>query len=68
MVGQVRVRRPGHASDDGRSLVWAGASVSAQMLVDGSTGEGKLLLFSNELQPEYEQTLREAAVKTAAGL
>jgi len=57
-----------HASDDGRSLVWAGASVSAQMLVDGSTGEGKLLLFSNELQPEYEQTLREAAVKTAAGL
>jgi hypothetical protein len=56
-----------HADADGRSLVWAGESVSAQMLVDATTGEGKLLLFSNELQPEYEQTLREAAVKTAAG-
>jgi hypothetical protein len=38
------------------------------MLVDPATGEGKMLFFSNELQPEYEETLREAARKTAAGL
>jgi hypothetical protein len=57
-----------HVTDDGRSLVWAGQSVSAQMLVDPATGEGKMLFFSNELQPEYEETLREAARKTAAGM
>lgn len=56
-----------HPDADGRSLVWPGAAVSAQMLVDTATGEGKLLLFSNELQPEYEQTVREAAAKTAEG-
>ena len=52
----------------GRSLVWPGEKVSAQMLVDTSSGEAKTLFFSNELQPEYEQTLREAAAKTAAGM
>lgn len=57
-----------HVTDDGRSLVWAGQAVSAQMLVHPVTGEGKMLFFSNELQPEYEETLREAARKTAAGL
>jgi hypothetical protein len=57
-----------HADGAGRSLVWPGAAVSAQLVVDGATGEGRLLFFSNELQPEYEQTLREAAAKTAAGL
>lgn len=56
-----------HADEAGRSLVWPGSSVSAQLVVDGATGEGRLLFFSNELQPEYEQTLREAAAKTAAG-
>ena len=56
------------ADDAGRSLVWPGSSVSAQLVVDGATGEGRLLFFSNELQPEYEQTSREAAAKTAAGL
>ena len=57
-----------HTAGDGKSLVWAGESVSAHMLVDPSTGEGKTIFFSNELQPEYEDTLREAARKTAAGL
>jgi hypothetical protein len=42
--------------------------VSAQLLVNPSTGEGRVVLFSNELQPEYEKTLREAASKTAAQL
>jgi hypothetical protein len=57
-----------HVTDNGRSLVWSGESVSAQMLFQPATGEGKILFFSNELQPEYEETLREAARKTAAGL
>lgn len=57
-----------HAGDSGRSLVWPGEAVSAQLIVDPATGEGRLLFFSNELQPEYEQTMREAAAKTAAGL
>lgn len=57
-----------HGDDSGRSLVWPGKAVSAQMLIDTSSGEGKILFFSNELQPEYEQTLREAAAKTAEGL
>jgi len=56
-----------HAGDAGRSLVWPGEAVSAQLLLQPSTGEGRLLLFSNDLQPEYEQTLREAARKTAEG-
>ena len=50
----------------GKSLVWAGQNVSAHLLVNASTGEGRVLLFSNELQPEYEASLREAAAKTAS--
>jgi hypothetical protein len=58
---------PPHAGEDGCSLVWPGSKVSAQLQVNPSTGEGRLLLFSNELQPEFEQSLREAARKTAEG-
>lgn len=57
-----------HDGENGRCLVWPGEKVSAQMLVDTASGEGKLLFFSNDLQPEYERTLRDAAAKTAAGL
>lgn len=57
-----------HEDAAGKSLVWAGEAVSAQLLVNASTGEGRVVLFSNELQPEYEACLREAAAKTAAQL
>jgi len=57
-----------HEDAAGKSLVWPGEAVSAQLLVNPSTGEGRVVLFSNELQPEYEKTLREAASKTAAQL
>lgn len=57
---------PPHA--DGDSIVWPGRMVSAQMLLDSANGEGRVLLFSNELQPSYEKSLRDAAAKTAAGL
>jgi len=57
-----------HEDAAGKSLVWPGNAVSAQLLVNPSTGEGRVVLFSNELQPEYEKTLREAASKTAAQL
>jgi hypothetical protein len=48
--------------------VWPGQTVSAQLIVNPSTGEGRVLLFSNELQADYEKSLREAAEKTASGL
>jgi len=57
-----------HEDAAGKSLVWPGAAVSAQLLVNASTGEGRVVLFSNDLQPEYENCLREAASKTAAQL
>ncbi len=57
-----------HEDGSSRSLVWPGQTISAQMLVDSRSGEGKMLFFSNALQPEYEETLREAAAKTAAGM
>ena len=57
-----------HEDGSSRSLVWPGETISAQMLVDSRSGEGKMLFFSNALQPEYEETLREAAAKTAAGM
>jgi len=57
-----------HEDASGKSLVWPGAAVSAHLLFNPSTGEGRVVLFSNELQPEYEKALREAASKTAAQL
>jgi hypothetical protein len=57
---------PPHEDAAGKSLVWPGKAVSAHLLVNASTGEGRVLLFSNELQPEYETSLREAAAKTAS--
>ena len=56
---------PPHEDAAGKSLVWPGQAVSAQLLVTASTGEGRVLLFSNELQPEYEKSLRDAAAKPA---
>lgn len=54
-----------HTDGTGKSLVWPGQAVSAHLLLNPSTGEARVLLFSNELQPEYEKSLREAAAKTA---
>jgi len=59
---------PPHENAAGKSLVWPGQAVSAHLLVNASTGEGRVLLFSNQLQPEYEQSLRDAASKTATQL
>lgn len=59
---------PPHADRATGSLVWPGRMVSAQMVVDSANGEGRVLLFSNELQPAYEKSVRDAAAKTAAGL
>jgi len=57
-----------HKDSAENSWVWPGQAVSAQLIVNPSTGEGRVLLFSNELQPDYERSLREAAEKTATGL
>jgi hypothetical protein len=58
---------PPHESG-GVSVVWPGKLVSAQLQVNEATGEGRVLLFSNQLQLDYERSLREAAAKTAAGM
>lgn len=58
---------PPHANGD-TSLVWPGQHVSAQLQVNPATGEGRALLFSNELQTDYEKSLKESAARTAAGM
>ncbi len=58
---------PPFEGDGGNSLVWPGEAVSAHLQISPS-GEARAVLFSNELQPRYEQCLREAATKTAAGI
>ena len=57
-----------HKDSAENSWVWPGQAVSAQLIVNPSTGEGRVLLFSNELQADYEKSLREAAEKTGTGL
>lgn len=59
---------PPRTGADANTLVWPGSHVSAQMVMNASTGESRAVLFSNALQPEYEKCLGEAAAKTAAGL
>lgn len=58
---------PAFEGDGGSSLVWPGEAVSAHLQIS-SSGEARAVLFSNELQPRYEQCLRDAAAKTAAGI
>lgn len=50
------------------SLVWPGRAVNAHMVVNPCSGESRLLLFSGALQGDYEQSLKQAAVKTSADL
>lgn len=58
---------PAFEGGGGDLLVWLGEVVSAHLQI-GSSGEARAVLFSNELQPRYEQSLRDAAAKTAAGI
>lgn len=58
---------PAEQSEDGDSLVWPGKAVSAHLMLNPS-GEARVVLFSNDLQPEYEKCLREAAAKTAVDI
>lgn len=47
------------------SSVWLGKKVSAQCCVNQSTGEGRALMFDNELQQVYEKSLADVAKKAA---
>lgn len=58
---------PAQASAEGDSLVWPGETVSAHLLLYPA-GEARVVLFGNELQPEYEKCLREAAAQTVANI
>lgn len=59
---------PARACIDANTIVWPGRHVSAQLVINASTGESRAVLFSNRLQPLYEKCLSEAAAQTAAGL
>ncbi|MEI6072724.1 MAG: hypothetical protein WCS31_13095 [Verrucomicrobiae bacterium] len=55
-----------HASKEGDSFVWPGKSASAQLMVNPGTGEGRALIFNNDLQADYEKYSLGAAKKAAA--
>jgi hypothetical protein len=48
------------------SSVWLGKKVSAQYCMNRGTGEGRALMFDNELQQSYEKTINDVAKKAAA--
>ena len=50
------------------SLVWIGKRVTAQYIVSKDTGEGKALMFDNDLQGSYEKIVDEIAQKAALKL
>ncbi len=50
------------------SSVWVGKKVSAQYCINRNTGEGRALMFDNELQQSYEKSLNDVAKKAAQGL
>jgi hypothetical protein len=49
-------------------LVWPGENVSTLLIANPATGEGRMLLFSNEMQSGYESCFLEAAKRTASQL
>jgi len=55
-----------HASKEGDSFVWPGKSARAQLIVNPGTGEGRALIFNNDLQADYEKYSLGAAKKAAA--
>jgi hypothetical protein len=50
------------------SLVWPGKHASAQLIVNPSTGEGRALIFNNDLQADYEAHFSDAAKRAATEL
>ena len=50
---------------EGDMLVWLGDKTTAQMLVSPITGEGRALIFNNDLQADFESYSRDAAKKAA---
>ena len=55
-----------HANEAGDSLVWPGKNASMQLNVNPVTGEGRALIFNNNLQARYEKSFLEAAKKAAS--
>lgn len=56
------------SSDGADSIAWLGKNVSSQLRINPSTGEGRALIFNNELQSDYEAHFSDAAKRTAAEL
>ncbi len=57
-----------HVNKEGNSLVWLGKNASMQLNVNPVTGEGRALIFNNDLQARYEKSFLEAAKKAASEL
>jgi len=54
------------ASRTGDSRVWLGKTSSAQLNVNPATGEGRALIFDNDLQSSYQEFFLESAKKAAS--
>lgn len=65
---EIAYGRSPHVSPAGDSFVWEGENVSAQLNVAPGTGEGRALLFNNDLQSAYEKFFLQAAGSAAAEL
>ena len=55
-----------HVNKEGNSFVWLGKNASMQLNANPATGEGRALIFNNDLQARYEKFSLEAAKKAAA--
>jgi len=51
---------------EGNSFVWLGKNASMQLNANPATGEGRALIFKNDLQARYEKFSLEAAKKAAS--
>ena len=57
-----------HTNKAGNSFVWLGKNASMQLNINPITGEGRALIFNNDLQARYEKHSLEAAKKAASEL
>ena len=55
-----------HVNKEGNSFVWLGKNASMQLNANPATGEGRALIFNNDLQARYEKFSVEAAKKAAS--
>ena len=55
-----------HVNKESNSFVWLGKNASMQLNANPATGEGRALIFNNDLQARYEKFSLDVAKKAAA--